>query len=531
MIIDRPTVPTTADHRSEDPGNALHLLFDCLDPTDIAQRLKTAPSVLAGSQKRPTYRKAPFVFWDTQDLRLGRAGLALSVETKARERLQHIADIRKVPTGGTYARAIVTPLGPDGLDLTRLAFLSGIDPALIHRLEGRAMVPIFAIHRHQTLWSLFWGETRLRLHLTHNLIESTAGTKTITELDLLLIDGPAFGLYDFAQHLVKEVPVALAARDAVQDTYQSLGLTHWWDEKKLTVPHLTPTMTLRQGILEIGRALTSRLRTGIDALQDDLDPDRIHQTRIAFRQLRSAFSVFRTVLPPTQRRLLGEDLAHFAGRLGLTREWDVFLSDTVVPLSVAVGEEPCLRSLRLSAAVLREGSATEARAAFNRGAFLALSLKLGAWFDAGLWPETPDPETDACLNGNFPAYARDLLRHRHRKLLHMGQHLVDPTPGDLHILRIEAKKLRYAAEFLHPLFSSKQAKPFLTRLRAVQAILGTINDAASARSLVPRLTQADPNGGERAAGIVTGWTFAAETAARRRFKAKWSDFADTKKFW
>jgi CHAD domain-containing protein len=109
--------------------------------------------------------------------------------------------------------------------------------------------------------------------------------------------------------------------------------------------------------------------------------------------------------------------------------------------------------------------------------------------------------------------------------------LHDPKPLELHALRIQAKRLRYVAEFVRSLFPSRPTKKYLTALKAIQDVLGHLNDAAVARNLLPALTSSDPTGGARASGLVAGWTAAEVNAARRRFAEAWQDFADTKRFW
>ena len=52
-----------------------------------------------------------------------------------------------------------------------------------------------------------------------------------------------------------------------------------------------------------------------------------------------------------------------------------------------------------------------------------------------------------------------------------------------HELRKELKKLRYAAEFLSPLFPAKRVDPFLKRLKKLQTVFGDLNDAATVKAM------------------------------------------------
>ena len=54
-------------------------------------------------------------------------------------------------------------------------------------------------------------------------------------------------------------------------------------------------------------------------------------------------------------------------------------------------------------------------------------------------------------------------------------------------MRIEAKKLRYAAEATQTLFPDHPADKFNRRLKAVQDALGVLNDVATAEPLIASL--------------------------------------------
>jgi CHAD domain-containing protein len=53
---------------------------------------------------------------------------------------------------------------------------------------------------------------------------------------------------------------------------------------------------------------------------------------------------------------------------------------------------------------------------------------------------------------SFPAEGADQLRRQWKKILKSGKHLGRLDPRRRHNLRIQAKKLRYAAEFFAPAF-------------------------------------------------------------------------------
>ena len=120
-----------------------------------------------------------------------------------------------------------------------------------------------------------------------------------------------------------------------------------------------------------------------------------------------------------------------------------------------------------------------------------------------------------------PSSRPPLLDKRWRKLREGGEGIGDHSFEALHELRLEAKRLRYAAELFAPLWGGKAARRFLKRLAALQEALGTVNDAAVARGCSRRSTAA-PRPGRRAR-----WR-ASPRRARARAEsalARWDDVA------
>jgi triphosphatase len=305
----------------------------------------------------------------------------------------------------------------------------------------------------------------------------------------------------------------------------------WWPDHVGAV-ELRRSMSVRDGVLAIGRAAAADFRAETGMLESGLQPERIHQARVAIRRLRSLLTVFRDVLPPIARTALAQDLGGLASTLGLAREWDVFLAETLEPMIKAVGDDGAgFGSQRFAAAVLREEAADHALAAIKAPGFMAISLTLAAWFDAGIWPEPPTAEMEALLASPLEAFATRLLKKRHKKLLAAVERLKDPHPQELHQIRIGVKKLRYTAEFMHSLFPAKPFRQYLAGLKELQQVLGTLNDADVARKLAAKLRAPNKEAGAHLAGLITGWTAAEMAAATKRLGKAWADFAETKRFW
>jgi triphosphatase len=129
------------------------------------------------------------------------------------------------------------------------------------------------------------------------------------------------------------------------------------------------------------------------------------------------------------------------------------------------------------------------------------------------------------------------VRKRIRK---RGRHLDRLDPEARHRVRIEAKKLRYGAEFFASLYADKKShkrhKAFVSALSDLQDHLGALNDQATAHSVLASLVISPdhpPVAGETlfAAGLAAGDN---EADARKLLKAAAEahrELLDVKPFW
>jgi CHAD domain-containing protein len=82
-----------------------------------------------------------------------------------------------------------------------------------------------------------------------------------------------------------------------------------------------------------------------------------------------------------------------------------------------------------------------------------------------------------------------MLRQRYRKIRRSARKLApDPEPAMLHRLRIRCKRLRYALEFLSPLYD-EPAESTIRRLVKVQDLIGAHQDAQVAMARLRGLVE------------------------------------------
>ena len=108
-------------------------------------------------------------------------------------------------------------------------------------------------------------------------------------------------------------------------------------------------------------------------------------------------------------------------------------------------------------------------------------------------------------------FARKVLNRKAKKLKRLGNNYDGVTVEYLHTVRLAAKKLRYAGEFMASLSPKKRSKAYLSRVVAIQDTLGTPNDSVVGPHLVASLVRRGRREGldgedlAKAQGLITGW--------------------------
>jgi CHAD domain-containing protein len=159
-------------------------------------------------------------------------------------------------------------------------------------------------------------------------------------------------------------------------------------------------------------------------------------------------------------------------------------------------------------------------------------LSLGHWVERRSWRNDIDSDALAVLSQPIPALADKILARQQRKVRKRGTHFRQLDTAARHSLRIQLKRLRYAAEFFLPLYTGHApAKRYVARLATLQKNLGRVCDIASIRGLLGSVRQDDQAALHLAIGTITGWQARDEIAAAKTLRKKWRRFRATPAFW
>jgi CHAD domain-containing protein len=259
--------------------------------------------------------------------------------------------------------------------------------------------------------------------------------------------------------------------------------------------------------------------------------EAVHQMRVAVRRARSALSVFHTVVPSDAMQTVADRLKDLGGRLGPTRDWDVFAEETVPAIQQALPNDERLERLIAAASRRRQACQKELVAYLGGPAFRMLGIELALFLAADFWhaPLVTAGEADA----EPPAladFAGSVLQHRWKKLTSLGKRIEDLDVASLHGVRLRAKRTRYAAEMFSTLHQGKAPHRFIRRLSVLQQRLGVLNDGVVATHLLAEL--GGPSGRHAyATGVVVGFLAERSMKIRPRIVRAFEKFRRQLTYW
>ena len=249
----------------------------------------------------------------------------------------------------------------------------------------------------------------------------------------------------------------------------------------------------------------------------DVDPEGVHQARVATRRLRSDLRTFRPLVDEEWSAGLRDELGWIARILGDVRDGDVLLArlrQTAAELpEVGASADPVLDSLQASRDVAHAALLDALRSDRYTGLLDRLVEAANA---PVLAKDAAEPAA-----GSIPALVRRPWHRLSKRAKELGH---APTDAQLHEVRIRTKRARYAAEAAAPVVG-KQARAFAHAAARLQDVLGDLNDTVVAAAWLDGWTVRDDEAA-RAAQTLAAFERSTTEELRGRWRAAWEDLAD-----
>jgi len=483
----------------------IELKFIC-DPADAPALLAAAPP---GEEDVHDLRS---IYYDTDNLALRKAGLSLRIRESAKGRVQTLK------LGSGFSRSeIETPLADGaGLDLETIG--KRLPAGARDRLQ-----PVFEVRVVRRRRLMRTAEAEIELALDEGEIRAGAAVKSICELELELKAGLPTALFDMAESLGRAAPL-YRSFDGKAAQGQALLAGLGQAARRSDKAPVVAAACAAEAFQAIARSALGQLTANGELLRAAPTPEAVHQLRVAGRRLRSAVSVFRAVSGGPEAEAVSAEAAWLAGACGEARALDVLLADALRPARAAAPSHG-LDDLIGAAESARERAYGRVAAAAASARYREFVLRAEAWIETGAWLEG-DAEVTA---QPVAAFAHHALARRRRKLLKAAGHFRRLDDAGRHVVRIQAKKLRYAAEAFAPLFDEGEGRRYISRIKRLQDELGALNDAAELEALFAEL----PLDGAAlfAAGRIAGEAAARNAHGRRKAARAYDALETAAPFW
>jgi len=330
-----------------------------------------------------------------------------------------------------------------------------------------------------------------------------------------------------------DVPLAIETRSKAQRGY-ALAAGAAAGPVKAQPPRLDAQMTVTEAFQAVAFACLGHLQANERGFLAGVDAEYLHQARVALRRLRSAFTVFSRAFPrPALEDVLAE-LRWLGGNLGPARDWDVFATETLPGVMDALPGDAGAHALLERTAALRSAANGGAREAVASTRYTKALLSLIAVFYRRPWDALGDEAAASERTRPLLEFAGAVLARRHRKIVKVGRDLAALDATALHALRIDIKKVRYAAEFFSSLYEARAVDGYVDALAQLQSLLGGLNDAATVERLCEQMRPAPERPDAsliEAIGLVRGWAIAVARTHLETLPTLWAAFRDAKKFW
>lgn len=474
-------------------------------------RLAALERALGGTRQR---LRAGYV--DTPDRALARAGLALRVRREGRQWVQTL----KGPAVDGMARLEHNVRLPGPAATVPLAdpILHANTPAgeQLAAALAQAADPTLIVHYRTDIWrrtrELRARAGRVELAMDVGVIEAGARQLPVCEFEIELLSGSPEAVLATARRWVRSHGLWLDTRSkAERGDRLSRGET--------LAPARTAAALAPSGEPTLAQAWRAALQecfahisaNANQVAAGDYAAEHLHQLRVALRRLRSLQRFMADPAAPLPA--WSEGASALFRRLGAARDRDAIaavllprLQAALAPFVLPAGEGS--PGLQWPAG---QGAMETPQQALRDVASQMLLLDL---LQALQPPSADEPGAALALR----EWAGRRLQRWQRSVQADIARFATLDDASRHRLRKRVKRLRYAAEWVAPLYPQRAAKRYLAALREAQDVLGEINDLSVA--LAAFRDQAANDG---AALFACGWLAAQRegllAAAPRRLKA------------
>lgn len=502
---------------------------------DTLDKLRRKPVFNAMAAVKPSRTSLRSIYYDTPDLSLRNQRASLRLRAKGGGWLQTLKSGTGVVNGVSNPVETEIEVGGPSLELDRIGDADQKD-WLAKLVDAQPLDPVFETVIDRTIWLLDCdGEAVIELAVDDGTVEASGESEDISEIELELKSGPSRALLEATEKLFDGEPVDLATMSKAQRGYALLEKQKADRTPARPVnadkPALSPEMTPIDAVKTLGRSAANQILGNWSALGSSEDSEVPHQLRVGLRRLRTTLKLFSSLGNSAALQRLSDEARELGRIVGAVRDADVLIEDIVTPVMERDGADRRFETLLL---VLEQERAKRRQAVRE-----ALAEGRWTWFklNCTLFEQAVERALDSGVSADANAYvvvfsARELDK-AWKRVRKKGKGFERQDVSERHAMRKSLKTLRYACDFLSPLFSRKQSGKFVMKLKKLQDIFGYLNDVAMAEELETFISEryADREDLLESVAAIRKWHRKRAKAADKKAGKRWRKLKEQERFW
>jgi len=439
--------------------------------TEVELKLYCAPEainrvgahpLIASGEEAGAAKRLENTYFDTPDLALHKARIALRIRSTPTEQLQTVKCAAQSVAGLSSRPEWESPYtGQFDFGSVNAREVRGLLEA-----QQAKLMPVFTTSFERRTWRIDVSrKIALLVMIDTGYVSSGDHRLPISEVELELVQGEPEDLLDFATALATHLPLVPHDVSKAERGYQ-LFL------QQVNAPQkaLPSLLGAKQGSAEAYRLLANQ---GMQMWQANLlgaltsaDQEFVHQFRVSLRRLGSLVKVFKPALPSRYQAQWTKRLKALSRITGDVRDLDVMRSGIVEPMLQSAEPEAQAHARAVLAAL--EEARQEALVQLQQLQYGGPLLKFAR--------DLQELDTDD-FPKNLPRFAEKQLSALHGTALkRLDRTLKSPSPENAHRFRIALKHLRYSCEFFAPLFDHAEMLGYAKEIAGLQDAFGFIND-------------------------------------------------------
>jgi inorganic triphosphatase YgiF len=478
------------------------------------RKLKRHPFLRSLSTERAHTQRLYSIYYDTAGLTLHKNAMALRLRKAGKQWLQTLKGGGQISAGLHQRNEWEMPVLSEQLDFTALKASGGKLPhGVCDHLQ-----PVFVTDFSRYSRLLNFEGAQIELCMDSGEIRYGHSSCPISELELELISGSPRQLFKLALMLLDIVPLQVEHTSKAEYGY-SLFSAEKPSARKGSFPVLQSTQSIASAIQSLVGSCLAHVQSNVPGALLRSDEEYLHQVRVGLRRLRVVLSIAQRFQADPELTYLRERVSSLCVKLGRSREWDVFVTQTLAPICTRLPDHEGLRVLLNISERKRQQQHEGMANSLSSQDFQRLLLRFGAWMHGVQHEVVTNP---------LQQFVTRILKKRSSGVAKHGNALVSEDISQFHALRIACKKLRYSIEMFGSLFRATKIKDYIAVLAKLQDVLGILNDIAVAHRLLNELENVQ---GQDTHALIRGWMEHDYVERLTEYGKAWQKFIEQKEFW